>query len=139
MNGKGAMLAAVVALLTALAANGEKAFAAIGGLPKVLQAFSQGLPFGLASFLAAFALATVVWWTADRRLHFGAGGSHGRDFRADNLSLVVGLAVTVVQTLVVRDTTAATLLQAIMLGILAGLLAPFAGRLGTALWKRWVA
>lgn len=138
MNEKGAWAAGIVALITVLAASGEKALATLSGLPKVLVAFSHGLPFGFWSFLASLAMASLVWLTADRRLHWGASGSHGRDFRADTMALGSALIVTMGQTLIVHGLTTATFFQAVMLGILAGLLAPYMGKLGTAMWKRVV-
>src|SRR5690606_3279752 len=95
--------------------------------PRVLQSFATGLPFGLLSFALALLLAVLAWWHADRRLHYGRKDP-GRDFRTDNLALLVAVAATMLQTVVVTGSSAGALLQALMLGILAGLLAPLGGR-----------
>lgn len=122
MNGKGITIAGVVALIGAMAQPG--ALEAMLGLPKVLQNFATGLPFGLGSFLLALALACVVYYHARQAFNYGKGGPSGRDFRITLLSLVVACAATMGQALVMRGGTAGELLMALMLGILAGLLAP---------------
>lgn len=136
MNGKSMLLAGIVTLLAALAANGAAAFQALAGLPLVLNAFAGGLPLGLVSFVLAGALAVLAWWHADRRLHYGKSGTPGRDFRSDNLALLVAVAATMAQTVVVRGSSSSALLQALMLGILAGLLAPIGGRAMLAIGRR---
>jgi hypothetical protein len=124
MNGKGITIAGFAALIGALALNGKAALEAVMGLPKVLQAFATGLPFGLASFLIALSLASLVYYHARQAFAYGKGGPSGRDFRITLLSLVVACAATMAQAMVMRGDTSGALLMALMLGILAGLLAP---------------
>lgn len=128
MNGKGWTLAGFATLLGALALNGKAALEAVAGLPAVLQAFSGALPGGVLSFLLSFIIAALVWYRADGQFRMGKGGEHGRNFAAENLSLLVACAVTMAQTLATTGPSSGALLQALMLGILAGLLAPLAGK-----------
>ena len=135
MKDQGVWLAAVVALLAALASNGKAAFEALAGLPRVLQAFAEGLPFGLASFALALALGVLAWWHADRRLHGYGRKDPGRDFRADTLALSWRSPRTMLQTVAwwIRPGRAPA---GVRLGILAGLLAPLWARMVLAILRK---
>jgi len=65
MDKKFAALATLVGVLStlfaALAANGEKTLAVLGGIPKVLAAWSSGLPLGTGSWLVSVVLGTCLW------------------------------------------------------------------------------
>lgn len=136
MNGKGWTIAGFAALIAALAANGSAVIDVIVGLVKVPQAFATGLPFGLASFLLSLAISALVWYRADGRLRVGKGGEHGRGFAADAIALLMACAVTMAQAAVKIGPTPGALLQALMLGILAGLLSPLLVKGALALVRR---
>lgn len=129
------LAAAAATVIAALATNGTAALDALAAFPKVLSAYSEGLPAGAWSTCLAGLIASLVWVHARRRLVVKAGGNAGRDFRADNLALAASLTCTIAQTIAAGRTTAYDLLMAGMLGLMAGLLAPFAMRGLTALLK----
>lgn len=122
------ILAALATLLTALGTHGENAVKALAGVPGMLQAWSSGLPLGVWSFVMAFALATLVWVTAIRMLPIGDSRKAPFGY-ANTLALMVGLAVTVAQQYAAESRDPGDVLNAVCLGLAAGLLAPFVGTL----------
>jgi hypothetical protein len=122
------LAAAAATVIAALATNGSAAIDALAAFPKVLVAFSRGLPAGYWSTFVAGLIACLIWLHARRRLVVKGGGRDGRDFRADNLALVTSITCTLAQTIAAGRTDAYDLLMAGMLGLMAGLLAPFAMR-----------
>ncbi len=123
MNGKGVTIVGITALLAALAASGEGAANAVMALALVPGKMATALPWGLGSFLLSLALACLVYYHARNRFAYGKGGPSGRDFRVTLLTLIVACAATMAQA-ATHGGSASELLQALMLGILAGLLAP---------------
>jgi hypothetical protein len=115
-------------VLAALASHGSDAIKALAGVPALLQAFSSGLPLGLWSFVLAFALATLVWVAAIRKLPMSNTGKAPFG-KANLVALLVGLIVAVAQQYVAPHRTPGGLLNAVWLGALAGLLAPHVGTL----------
>lgn len=122
------LAAAAVTIIAALATNGKAAIDAVAAFPKVLVSFSQGLPAGYWSTFLAGLIACLIWVHARRRLVVKGGGRDGRDFRADNLALAAALTCTLAQSVAAGRTSTYDLLMAGMLGLMAGLLAPFAMR-----------
>lgn len=140
MDRKAALIsicAALGTLLTALSSHGANALAALSGVPALLQAWASGLPLGLWSFFLAFVLATLVWVAAIRRLPVGSDGKAPFG-QANVIALIVGLTVTVAQQYVSPVKSAGGLLNAVWIGLLAGLLAPHIGTIlrGKARSKR---
>lgn len=131
MDRKATILALVGALgtvLTALATHGSDAIRALAGVPVLIQAWASGLPLGFWSFLLALVLATLVWVTSIRNLPVGAGGK--APFAAANaVALVLGPAVTVAQQYFAETRTPGALLNALIVGLIAGLAAPHIGAL----------
>ena len=96
MDRKGAIIAVLGALgtlVTILGASGAKAIEALAGVPLVLRAWADGLPFGLWSFGLALALATLVWAVSIRVFPVGKCGK--APFGLSNLmAFMIGPSVT---------------------------------------------
>ena len=120
--------AAALTALTALASHGEKAIAALSGVPALLQAWASGLPLGLWSFGLASVLSVMAWVAAIRWLPVGPSGKAPFG-HANLIAMLVGVAVTVAQQYVAPERTADGLLNALFLGLIAGGLAPQVGTL----------
>ena len=123
-----AVLSAVGAVLTALATHGSDAIQALSGVPVLVQAWAAGLPLGVWSFALALVLATLVWVAAIRHLPVAPSGK--APFVAANaVALVLGPAVTVAQQYFAATRTPGALLNALIIGLIAGLAAPHIGAL----------
>lgn len=111
----------IAATIALIAIYGKDFAEALGAFPALLTAFSSGMPFGVSSFLLAWALSGLFysfvrrWMTCKRAVI--------REFGAQMFALCVGLGVCVAQQ-VTRETGAPDLLQALWVGALAGLSAP---------------
>lgn len=123
-----AVLGAAGTVLTALATHGTDAIRALTGVPVLLQAWASGLPLGMWSFVLALVLATLVWVAAIRHLPVGSTGK-APIVAANVLALVLGPAVTVAQHAVASMRTPGALLNALIVGLIAGLAAPHIGAL----------
>lgn len=123
------ILAALGSLLTVLGTHGENAIKALAGVPAMLQAWSAGLPLGVWSFILSLLLSTLVWVTAIRFLPVGPTGKAPFGY-STILSVMVGMTVTVGQQRAAVESTPGAVLNAVCLGLAAGLLASF---IGTAL------
>lgn len=121
-----AIAGALGTLLTALSTHGTNAVKALAAVPAMLQAWSAGLPLGVWSFVLAFALSTLVWVAAIRRLPVSDCGKAPFG-HANVISVMVGVAVAVAQQYVAPVKTPGALLNAFWIGLLAGLLAPHVG------------
>lgn len=117
---------AVGTVLSAVAMNGEKALAALSGVPGLLQAWASELPLGAWSFALATALGTLAWLVLIVKLPKTDGG-RAAHFSADTLVLCLALIVTLSQQAMASRAVGA-LLNAMWLGGVAGLLAPYIGR-----------
>lgn len=130
MNGKWAWVATaggvVATVLSALAMHGKGAIDALAGVPVLLQAWASGLPLGIWSFLLSLSLATLVWATAISKLPETRCGKQPH-FSADTISLLVAVTVTVTQQFFAAEIGKGKLLNALWLGLIAGLLAPYIG------------
>lgn len=120
------ILAALGTLLTALGTHGENAIKALAGIPSMLQAWSAGLPLGVWSFMLSLGLSVLVWVTAIRFLPVGETGKAPFGY-STILSVMVGVTVTVGQQHAAPVATPGALLNAVCLGLAAGLLASFIG------------
>lgn len=120
----GLTFAAFVALIVGL--NWQDFFAGLSGLPAMVRALSEGMPYGFWSTLLAFALACGIW---------GAIFIHPSvcKFRphtcADTAAVVTGLGVNIVQYWTGGHGAPSS---AWLLGLLAGLGAMYSSRL---LWS----
>lgn len=122
------LAAALGTVMTALATHGSDAIRALSGVPVLVQAWASGLPLGFWSFVLALVLATLAWVTAIRYLPVGADGK--APFAAANaVALVLGPAVTVAQQYFAETRTPGALLNALIVGLIAGLAAPHIGAL----------
>lgn len=130
MNGKWTWLltvgTAIGTVLSALAMHGKGAIDALAGVPIMLQAWAAGLPLGVWSFLLSLWLATLVWSAAIARLPATRCGARPY-FTADTLALLVALTVTMTQQWF-AGTGQGRLLNAMWIGLIAGLLAPYIGK-----------
>lgn len=115
----------VVGFIAVFALHGEAFIKALMALPALLQAFSQALPFGATSFLLSFAISALTFSMVRRNF----GCAERREFIAEATALLMALAVTLAQQYFgdVPSTTP-KVLQAVLLGLVAGLSAPFVVR-----------
>lgn len=113
-----ASLAATVALV---ALHGKAFIEALTAFPALLTAFASGLPFGVSSFLLAWALSGLFYSFVRRWLVCQRNVT--RELGAQCFALCVGIGVCVAQQMT-RDTGAPDLLQALWVGALAGLSSP---------------
>lgn len=139
MEVKGWMVTAGMAagsILAALAANGEGAIAALKGVPALLSAWSSGLPLGVWSPVAGHVLG-VLWWATmiNRMARTKAGYRPHLDADVQAALLTFGV-VLLQQALVSRG--AGEILRAMVSGGIAGLAAPFVGRIVRSLLDRKV-
>lgn len=132
MTGRWAVLgtigSALALVLSALATHGTNAIKALAGVPALLQAWSSGLPLGVWSFVLASVLSVLVWVAAIRNLPVGESGKAPFG-HANAIALMVAIAVAVAQAYVAPVRNPGALLNAFMLGTVAGLLAPHIGTL----------
>ena len=121
-----AILGALGALFTVLGTHGAKALEALAGVPALAQAWAAGLPFGLWSSALAFVLSLLVWASAMKWLPMGANDK--APLAASGLlSAITGVVITLSQLHVLYDPDAGQILNAMYLGLGAGLAAPFVG------------
>lgn len=123
---KGAWLSGVTVAGTALAMlamHGKGAIEALAAVPALLNAWAQQLPLGVTSFAFAMALSALVWLGA-HRAHFT-----GPHYNPDTIALCAALLVTTSQQWASGRSSAANVLTAIILGLIAGLLVPYLCRL----------
>lgn len=123
-------------LASALAMHGKGSLEALAGVPLLLQAWASGLPLGIWSFMLSLALSTLVWLTAIAKLPTSRDG-HRPHFSADTLALIFALLVTVTQQWFAAASVGhGRLLNAIWIGLIAGLLAPYIGQALRALFAQ---
>lgn len=139
MNGRQLTIAGFVALLAAVAANGKAALEAFAALPLVLNNFATSLPMGVWSVLLSLAITTLAWAHLDRIPEGPRECMRGQALRAELVSLLLGVTITLAQTLVGWPKSTAELLNSLLLGILVGLLAPFTGKIAAALMRKVIA
>lgn len=118
--------AGLIALVTLLADKGERLL----GVLKFLQAWTATLPLGVWSFWASLLLALLIWHKAITRLPRGRTGDRAH-VSAEFLAWAVAVVVTVGQQAFV-STGRGEILQALISGSIAGMLAPFVGKLVAA-------
>lgn len=115
----------VVGFIAVFALHGEAFIKALMAFPALLQAYASGLPFGATSFLLSFAIAALVFSMARRNFICKTR----REFIAELLALMMALAVTLTQQYFGDvPSSNSRVLQATLLGLLAGLAAPFVVR-----------
>lgn len=128
-------IAGVLATLFAsLATNGEKTLAVLGGVPKLLAAWSSGLPLGTGSWLAAVAVGTGLWLYLLPRLPRAPDGSRAH-LKADNYAISAVIVLVLAQRLLAGITVGTgQLLMAFAVGIIGGFMAPWLGRVLRSVW-----
>lgn len=140
MSGKGitygTLIAGATTIIATIAANGAGFAEALKAFPGVIQAYSKGLPFGVWSALLAAVVASVVWLNVRMRVPIKASGKDGRDFKADYLAYIGGVASAVVQTLLAGRTDTLGLLSAGMIGAMAAAIAVLLTRGARALYVK---
>ena len=136
MDKKFAALATLVGVMStlfaALAANGEKTLAVLGGIPKVLAAWSSGLPLGTGSWLVSVVLGTCLWLFLLPRLARAPDGGRAH-LLADNIVIAVVSALVLIQQLLV-GVGKGQLLMAATVGVIGGFIAPWVGRILRSAW-----
>lgn len=121
----GAAVAVITPLVTLLATNGERVLAVLGGLPKVLEAWSSGLPFGVGSFFLALTLSTLLWLWLLPTLPKARDGSRPH-LSANVVAVFAAIFVCAGQQWFEAHGNG-QMLRAVVVGFIAGLLSPYAG------------
>lgn len=125
---------AVGSILAAISMHGKAALDAAAGIPALLQAWASGLPFGAWSFGLALLLALLVWAVAIRSLQ--SSSARTPHVAVDIIAFAVAEVVCLAQQWVQADDRPGAVLNAIFLGAVAGLMAPFIGRAIRSLVRR---
>lgn len=138
MGGKWAGLSAfggaLAVLFAAIATNGEKTLAVLGGVPKLLAAWTSGLPLGTGAWLAVVFMGAGLWLFLIPRLPRGRDGGRSH-LMADNIViLVVGTMVTALQLLGPVPSTAGSVLMAVTIGAIGGFVSCWLGRVARWTW-----
>lgn len=128
-------LTAAGTLLAGMAMHGDKAIAAMGGVPVMLRAWADQMPLGAWSFLVALVLGTLLWLVAIVKLPQN-NAARVPHFSADTITLFVAVFITVSQQWLAETRTAGALLNAGCLGAIAGLGSPYIGRGLRALFQK---
>lgn len=116
----------VASILSAIAVHGEKALTAMAGVPKLFQAWADQMPLGAWSFMVALVLGTLLWLVAIVKLPQN-NSQRQPHFSADTITLFVAVSITVSQQALAARSPGA-LLNALCMGLIAGLAAPYVGR-----------
>lgn len=118
--------AGLIALVGVIADRGEKVVQVLS----LLQAWTAKLPMGLWSFLLSLVLALLVWASAMRTIKRARDGSRPHN-TANGMALAAAMVLTLAQQWVSETGFAdkGGTLMALVIGLIAGLLAPFLGHL----------
>lgn len=122
----------VAGFIALLAVNLKPIIDALAGLPVVLMKFSEVLPLGTSTFFMVLLISGFSWVWAKR--------ANQHDFAAESVALAVAVALMVATSLLLppaKLSSAAAMLQAIMLGLICGFSAPYVFK-GATLAGRWV-
>lgn len=116
------------AFVALVAMHGESFFKAFGLLPEVLAKFSKLMPLGTGSFFLSLTMAAIAWYFVHRRTPQLSRNGDARAFRSELVALLVGICAMLLQsgaTMPTASEATVSAVYAVMLGILAGFLAPF--------------
>lgn len=124
MNGKiaGTTLGSLITLAILFGMHGEAVIKAASGLPALISAFASNLPGGFLSFLLSLALSGLSFSFVRR--WSTCPNPERKEFLTHLFAVCFGLGVTVAQQYVTGKVSPPDLLQAIWIGLLAGLSAP---------------
>lgn len=111
-----------VGILFAFATYGEPLVRALAAFTTFIGAFASGLPGGLKSYALSLAVAGLLYSFTRNWLTCRHGAR--REFLSQLFALFVGIGVTLAQQFVTDKVAAPDLLQALLIGVLAGLSAP---------------
>lgn len=140
MSGRQLTIAGFVALISAIAANGRAAIDAFGAALEFLMKLATALPLGVWSVLLSLTITTLAWAHLDRAAHLGPREKQpGHALSAESIALLLGVSITLAQTLVGWPKSAQQMLFALLLGILVGLAAPYIGKIIAALVRKVIA
>lgn len=132
-----ATLAGILAtLFAAIAANGEKTLAVLGGVPKVFSAWASALPLGTGSALMAGLFGAGLWLFLLPRLPRAKDGGRPQ-LLADTIVIVVVAFLVVMQQILAGGRGQGQLLMALMVGGVDGFIAPYVGRALRSAWVHW--
>lgn len=124
MNGKIQALtgSSLTVLFILFATHGKAFLEALGGLPALLAAFASKLPGGVLSILLSLTVASLFYSFVKRWLK--CVSRDRRELGAQLFALCMGLGVAVALQAVTGHTAPPDLLQAVLIGLIAGLSAP---------------
>lgn len=111
-----------IGLIWAFATYGKSLAEAVGAFVVLLGAFASNLPGGLKSYALSLAVAGLFYSFTRRWLTCQHGAR--REFLSQLFALFVGIGVTLAQQYVTNKVAPPDLLQALLIGVLAGLSAP---------------
>jgi hypothetical protein len=141
-SGKWASLSAfggaLAVVFAAIATNGEKTLAVLGGIPKLLSAWSSALPLGTGSVVLAVIFGTGLWLFLLPRLPRAADGGRAQ-LLDDNIAILVVMLLVLGQQLIgAAPNTTGKVLMAVILGGIGGFVACWLGRVIRSAWVHWV-
>lgn len=124
------------------AAQGKAFIDAIAAMPAVLSNFADVLPLGSATFFLVVVVSGIVWFMAQRYfIRPTLKATHGKEFTSELLALITAcvamLLLNLAEPTPAGTTYTATIVKALMLGILAGFTAPWLAK-GLLGFSRWV-
>jgi hypothetical protein len=111
-----------VGLIAVFALYGKGFFEALSAFPTLVAAFASNLPGGLKSYFLSLAIAGLFYSFVRRWLTCQHGAR--REFLSQLFALLLGIGITLAQQHATGKTSAPDLLQALLIGVLAGLSAP---------------
>jgi hypothetical protein len=123
----------IAGFIALLAVNLKPILDALTGLPVILMKFSEVLPLGTSTFFMVLMISGFCWVWAKR--------VNQHDFAAESIALGIAVALMVATSLILPPpndlSSAAAMLQAIMLGLLCGFSSPYVFK-GITLAGRWM-
>lgn len=111
-----------VGILFAFATYGEPLVRALSAFSIFIAAFASNLPGGLKSYFLSLAVAGLLYSFVRRWLTCQHGAR--REFLSQLFALLVGIGITLAQQYVTKKVAPPDLLQALLIGVLAGFSAP---------------
>lgn len=112
----------LVGLIAVFSIYGKGLVDVLTAFPALVAAFASNLPGGLKSYFLSLAIAGLFYSFVRRWLTCQHGAR--REFFSQLFALLLGVGVTIAQQHVTGKVAASDLLQALLIGVLAGFSAP---------------
>lgn len=139
-KGRFASLATLAGIMTtlfaAIAANGEKTLAVLGGVPKLFSAWASALPLGTGSAIMAGLFGIGLWLFLLPRLPRAKDGGRPQ-LMVDTIVIVIVLVLVIGQQIMGGQRSQGQMLMAFMVGGVDGFVASYIGRAIRSAWIHW--